>query len=476
MSKKFAYIFPVCLFAGVALQALGFYLFALLIPLLWVSSLPLEKMVLGRLKKISLALMGLFLIFPICSLWNSLFLPPQMISSFLPKDLSLPGKDLLRSSLSSAVFLSGGTLLCFCLFKKNGQEKKIGKHWADLKAFHSHFLSGFFFATVCLLVFVLLQQFLGFDYRVSGMILPDHERLESGFYRSPGLYGHPLSLAAVALGLFTFFGYLATEKWGSWLHHRFFSRGEPQAEILNLLGEDSWKVRIYLSLISLFHLYFVVASGGRTATFIAISFLLVFCTRIFYQASGWKFFSWKSFIFLNVFPPILLALLMPLLPMLSRFRGLLADPGSTFLQHFDRLKFWIVHWYMFQDKPWLGQGLAQLHSGYREAYYEALGFGWLRDKFNAHNLYLEILAEVGIVGALSFFLFSFLAMRQLKGLSRARGSYILYQAFLWAILANLFHSFTQNVFFDSNVTLIYLSLFFLVIWFSLTNIFRQEFQ
>ena len=74
-----------------------------------------------------------------------------------------------------------------------------------------------------------------------------------------------------------------------------------------------------------------------------------------------------------------------------------------------RISLWILAWEMFLDAPWLGHGPHTYRLLYT-AYLESITFpDWVRpDPWGtavpwAHNLYLELLAERGIIGFLSFF-------------------------------------------------------------------------
>ncbi|MEN9825096.1 MAG: hypothetical protein RI953_841, partial [Pseudomonadota bacterium] len=80
-------------------------------------------------------------------------------------------------------------------------------------------------------------------------------------------------------------------------------------------------------------------------------------------------------------------------------------------------------------------------------------------KFNAHNIFLEILGISGIVGLFSylgFLVLLFLNLKVLAGHSRERRW--LLNGLLFAVVANLLHGLTQNTFFDSAVTACYLGI------------------
>ncbi len=73
-----------------------------------------------------------------------------------------------------------------------------------------------------------------------------------------------------------------------------------------------------------------------------------------------------------------------------------------------RISLWIIAWEMFLDAPWMGHGPHTYRTLYT-AYFEAIAFpAWVRpDPWGtevpwAHNLYLELLAERGIIGFFSF--------------------------------------------------------------------------
>ena len=63
----------------------------------------------------------------------------------------------------------------------------------------------------------------------------------------------------------------------------------------------------------------------------------------------------------------------------------------------DRLAFWDVHWLMFKERPWVGHG-ENLSTLYRTPYFERLGLGSLERKYPAHNMYLQIAVNQGLVG------------------------------------------------------------------------------
>lgn len=82
----------------------------------------------------------------------------------------------------------------------------------------------------------------------------------------------------------------------------------------------------------------------------------------------------------------------------SNWRDLLtlSDIGSR-----DRTVMWSTGWAMFRDQPWLGHGINTFMANYQTY---AGGSQW---PAYAHNCYLQIAAETGIIGLASFLLFLF---------------------------------------------------------------------
>lgn len=106
----------------------------------------------------------------------------------------------------------------------------------------------------------------------------------------------------------------------------------------------------------------------------------------------------------------------------------------------DRLAFWDVHREMFLERPLIGHG-ENISTAYRVPYYERLGLGALERKYEAHNTYLQIAVNGGLVGLAIFLMWFGLVFR------RARGTPVAWHALLIFAVASL----TQNSFQDSEV-------------------------
>jgi O-antigen ligase len=271
-----------------------------------------------------------------------------------------------------------------------------------------------------------------------GRSIPEARRMSGGFYRVSGFYSHPLTLAAVGLAIFGFIGSLLM-----------------QNEFVN----KRWQLCALLFTSA----YFVFASGGRVASLLVIAYglfiLLVsyFSPKKFAPHRSKKKFLSKLFV-ISVIISLSLFILHQI-GLLNRFFNL-----STFANNneFERLTFWQVHWRMFLDQPWFGQGLALLSAFKRNDYYDLLGFANLQNKYAAHNMFLEILSNVGIIG---FFVILFGSVEVWRAIqTRTSRNQIYVKALLTSFALNFLNGMTQNVFFDSSVMYMYLSLMMLMIW------------
>lgn len=84
----------------------------------------------------------------------------------------------------------------------------------------------------------------------------------------------------------------------------------------------------------------------------------------------------------------------------------------------ERMAHWQAGWYMFVDHPWLGVGAGN----YPDAYATYSVGSWREALGHAHNYYLNMLAELGVVGGGVLALLLGLAFRHLGGsLVRAEG-------------------------------------------------------
>jgi O-antigen ligase len=77
----------------------------------------------------------------------------------------------------------------------------------------------------------------------------------------------------------------------------------------------------------------------------------------------------------------------------------------------ERMAHWQAGWYMFLAHPWLGVGAGN----YAQAYPDFYVGSWIEPLGHAHDYYINMLAELGVVGGGLLLLLLFLAFRQLGG-------------------------------------------------------------
>ena len=434
---------------GTFLQSGGLYVFAILIP--WCLSVEWKPSKIKNASdlaphflKIGLGFIILFCMFPMANLL-ALFFSSAELSATNGSGL-LPIGKLLDSHFSSAVLGTGFLFSIFSLFLGRHlisiQSKKMRPHDIFL-----YFTRGTLVASSLLACYLFLQHYTGFDYRGSGFKLGLSKHLAaSNTYRTLGFFSHPLSLAGGSLAIFSFYWVLFCKVLSQYKQ----SKTNVKSTYL-----DSAQGAYYL-LIACLHLAFIILSGGRfaillgTSVFILSSFLIPIPKMFRFARLGFTGFALAASSFLAIHSGAL-----------DRFQELkhLWQQGQL-----DRIKFWQVHWQMVKDEPWFGHGYAWLKHYKRELYYNQLGFESLLNKYNAHNLYLEILSNIGILGmigvvtGLSLIVFSF------KKISSQTEHRWLFVALLIAFVANLVNGLTQNSLFDSNIIYIYLFLVWVLTW------------
>jgi O-antigen ligase len=102
---------------------------------------------------------------------------------------------------------------------------------------------------------------------------------------------------------------------------------------------------------------------------------------------------------------------------------------------------------MFKERPWFGHGM-NTDTAYRTKYYEAFGLGALKKKYEAHNMFLQMAVNGGLV-ALGLFT-SWFAWWTKEAWKKRREHWSLDAAFItW--IAFMVASLVQNSFQDSEV-------------------------
>jgi O-antigen ligase len=202
----------------------------------------------------------------------------------------------------------------------------------------------------------VFSQYL-WPWRLSGLSLVEHTTR-----RAQGFYSHPMSLAYASLLLW------------------------PLAVRLLLKSPGLWQSWLF-------------ASGA--------GMLLLFSMSRIVQVLAAVFVLWNVFIMLSG-RQRLLALVASLLmgaglavtdnPVSARFHNLLHPTAHDVMSDYpdDRLAFWHAHLLIIQERPWLGHGVHQ-GNAFRKPYYERLGLGDFKKQYQAHNQYIQFVAEGGLI-------------------------------------------------------------------------------
>ena len=449
------FFIPFFMLGGTAWQGGSLYLCAMFVPtflMLRGKSAPDFHRWRIPLLMIGGSFFTMFLIFPFANFINFLTEPGHAVRMFVPEG-SPPFRKLLTSQMSTGFLMSGIFLCVFALFLSGKNQNKLSRMVnADLllKRFHQ----GMLFASLILLSYGVFQHFTGIDLMSStGRLSETRFLASSGRYRTSGFFGHPLSLAGASLGIYVFYlilcrGRLSLFNQGARLARR-ASAKKNEVSVVTLL------------MISLSHLALIVLSGGRFASMVAVFLTIVF---LFMEISTGRV------AFKNIFAGLVLVL-----------SGMVIASQSGLLDRYpeiwsqiksggpERFKFWEVYWAMIEDKPWFGHGYAWMKFWSRDVYYSVMGYEQLAHKYNAHNIYLETLSNVGLFGSMILLfslIFSGIAFRYLISFG---GFKLAGTAFFISVFANMINGITQNTFFDSNVVFIYLFLYWTFLWLSVLN-------
>jgi O-antigen ligase len=235
-----------------------------------------------------------------------------------------------------------------------------------------------------------------------------------GIPRAQGFYSHPLTLAYAALLIWPF------------AVLRLFQRPRVWT---------SWAYGIGVALM-------LIYSMSRTAQALAAVFVLWNVFRLFSGRRRWQILGGLALVGL--------VLAVTENPVSTRFRHLIHGTEANY--HFsdypdDRLAFWHAHAVMIQERPILGHGV---HIGldYRRPYYERIGLGDFKKQYPAHNQYIQMMAEGGLIALSLFLAWLYFSFRVLKDPAVPAFLQTVVPQTLWIFILG---GLTQNAFFDSDV-------------------------
>lgn len=260
-------------------------------------------------------------------------------------------------------------------------------------------------------VYMLFQRYTGINW-VHGLsaVLPEN-RFDYGVYRASGFTAHPLSLGYNCMLLSLLFYGLC-----------FKNRVSLTKEI---------KI-VYFSLF-LLSLGSLILTLSRWPLFITISLIFLSELKRIWQKRLW------------FIPAIVIAttFLFFQSSTLDRFKEIWRQDVSI-EERIPRIIFWKVHWQMAKDYPVTGVGYPARNVRSLD-YYDKAGYTSIERKYSAHNIYLQTVADSGIIGLLGLILLltgCLLSAIKFKKLQNGNGLLIF-------IVASMLGGLMQNNFRDS---------------------------
>lgn len=253
---------------------------------------------------------------------------------------------------------------------------------------------------------VALSQYL-FDWRLSG------STLISGGRRAQGFYSHPLTLAYASL---------VTVPWAL---HQIFSRPRRWRSWGFLAGSTA----------------LVMLSQSRTVQAVYLILFLFFCLASLHGRRRWLTLAACCVLGAS-------AMIIPN-PFTWKFRQTFTEQGVDRHSPYrdDRLAFWKIHGDMVRERPLLGHG-ADLDTAYRAPYYTANGLENFTKKYEAHNMYLQVAANGGLVALGIWILWMW---GEISIILRSLSQIALQRVLLATWAAYLVAGLTQNAFQDGEV-------------------------
>lgn len=467
------------LFLGVAAQAVGLYAFAIVLPAAYLlgrrnvpASAVMPTLVLGA------CFVAAWAVFPCVNLLVAGWVVPQRIAGLYervgPERLS----TLLVSRFSSAWLVSGVSLLVIAGVAKVRAARSVTMDEAHgaLPAVFRSFLRALLACVVIWVAWLSYQHATGFDPRAADHLLKPEHRMAGGLYRVFGFYGHPLSVAGTGLTTFSLFWFLAWSYLEAQSHadtgaacakpEGTVSRDGGAAVFRLFPSRPGWVDAACYLVGAAASLLAIVESGGRTALVAALFLCVVlpFSVRLKGRYGVARLAGSAAAVCASL-------LVVFASNVVARIEAAVAAFESGQVE--TRVHFWKTYLTMIGDSPVLGHGAYWIEAGLRDAYYGVLGFRTLTEKYNAHNIYLETLANVGVAGAVALGATLWLLLHTLGRLAReSLGSEarLLVRGLGACVIANLLHASTQNVFFDTNVLVPYLALFWVAYWTSVLGL------
>ena len=422
MFKNPLFWLPFFLYLGVAGQLIGLVLCGIVLPgLFYYKKLQAHNYL--NYRYLGLSLIALWSISPLWNLIHYLFFVQQEV---------LIVKKIFKSHIPSGVVISGLGFVVFSYLAKNNPATTISKNnTTEVPKPLKIFYYGLLVAVIVVFSCGVIQSYSGYNF-----LRPQWQINFGGLHRITVFSTHTLIFASIVLTLTCFFGA------SFFLTHR--NKHIATSPMLIIIS-----AMVFIANIMLLSMNF-----SRTALAIGLAYAAILLIAYFVTNS----FSLKAKVvaFVSV--------------VISGFFIYLRSGGlSNLLNRVHtsdaRFDIWSAHIKMFLLKPWFGHGYIFLTSKYKSSFYPLKPEYYYG--FAAHNIYLQSLTEMGILGSIAIVIILFFLLKTLKNLFYQKHFFytnLYLKCFLLAVAANAVHSLTQNVFLESSVVAVYLILLWFIFW------------
>ncbi|MBD3266628.1 hypothetical protein GF373_08160 [bacterium] len=187
---------------------------------------------------------------------------------------------------------------------------------------------------------------------------------------------------------------------------------------------------------------------GIVLTFVRAAWLSIFFLLVFYL---YQFRNRRAVV--NLIMILLVCMLLGIATLVStKIGSILIDRAASitdlnYTANYDRIDRWLAAWDMWKDYPIAGVGWGAYPDMYFDYQTELEAFS--RDmRMGAHNLYLELMAETGVIGLAVFLFMMYMFFREsfiVLFLTKSRFRQVFIIGLQGAMITYLFHAFVNNL-------------------------------
>jgi O-antigen ligase len=307
-------------------------------------------------------------------------------------------------------------------------------------------------------VYCFAQRIWGLDWvRGIGSVLGPH-RFAYGVYRISGFMSHPLTLTYNLMTIF----FLS------------FCLSLAESEKIQKTRDYSFIQRIISwKSVAVISASILIASGSRFVLLVIPPALILSYIRPFREFFRKKIYLGELRILKKILffgGPLLFAVLILGKSSLNRFNELF-DSSIPWHDRWPRLFYWEIHWELFLSHPIFGTSVAKVSEAAQSF---ALGRPFSAETMNAHNLFLQFLADSGLVG---FFGLCILLGSLITGSKNKLLTPIIQSGMISIVLGLIGSSISQNVLRDSEfVFTLWISLAILMAYSSIHSSLHTDLQ